>query len=177
MLFANTSISGDDCRIPMTVKAMNELGARLNIRKATFREWRHEFARHVREHGVAANATERAVRGESRTHKTDRIFRAERHTESTHKRNRAEAVAAELLTGNRRIEPGKTKLVQTRREVERGWRAVSENLLREGQLELAAQVRHFVNQMPPARTGREWLAVALLEKTRDPQVKERSVVR
>lgn len=159
--------------VHLVVKAMSEQGERLNIRKATLREWRHEFARHLREHGLAANATERAVRGESRTHKTDRIYRAERHTESTHSRERAEAVAAELLAGNLRIEPGKAKLVQTRKEVERGWQAVSDILASEGQSELAGQVRRFVDQMPPARTEREVLATALLERTREARVRAR----
>jgi len=143
--------------VHLVVKAMSEHGERLNIRKATLREWRLEFARHLREHGIEANATERAVRGESRTHKNDRIFRAERHTESTHTRERAEAVAAALLKGELRIEPGKTKLVQTRREVERGWRALSDILVNEGQPQLAAQVSRFVDQMKPPRTEKEWL--------------------
>jgi hypothetical protein len=35
----------------VVVKAMSEAGKRLNIRKATLREWRREFARHLREQG------------------------------------------------------------------------------------------------------------------------------
>lgn len=152
--------------VHLVVKAMSEQGERLNIRKANLREWRHEFARHLRDHGVAANATERAVRGESRTHKTDRIYRAERHTESTHTRERAEAVADELLNGGLRIEPGKSQLVETRKEVEHGWRAINDILISQGQSELAAQVTNFVNQMPPAWTEKEWIAQALREHAR-----------
>lgn len=48
--------------VHMLVKAMSEQGVRLNIRKATLRMWRSEFARHLREQGVRANATERLVR-------------------------------------------------------------------------------------------------------------------
>src|SRR6202050_3390219 len=53
--------------VHVVVKAISKEGARLNIRKATLREWRREFARHLRALGVAANATERGVRGESRS--------------------------------------------------------------------------------------------------------------
>ncbi len=62
--------------VHMVVKAVSEQGVRLNIRKATLREWRKEFARHLREQGVAANATERAIRGETRAPKKDGIYRA-----------------------------------------------------------------------------------------------------
>ena len=62
--------------VHLVVKALSHLGERLNIRKATLREWRQEFARHLREQGIAANATERAVRGAVRTPKSDGIYRA-----------------------------------------------------------------------------------------------------
>lgn len=152
------------------VKAVSEQGVRLNIRKATLRQWRTEFARHLREQGIEANATERAVRGESRMHKLDGIYRAARRGASTHTRDRTEAVAGELLRGKLRIETGKSKLVLTRSEVERGWWAAIDVLMGDGQPQLAAQVRQFVDKMLPARTEKEWLAAALLEQahpTRD----------
>jgi hypothetical protein len=43
--------------VHLVVKAASEQGARLNIRKATLREWRTEFARHLRALGVAAKRT------------------------------------------------------------------------------------------------------------------------
>src|SRR3984957_21092195 len=61
--------------VHVVVKAVSKQGQRLHIRKATLREWRREFARRLREQGVAANATERAVRGESRESKPDGIYR------------------------------------------------------------------------------------------------------
>jgi hypothetical protein len=156
--------------VHLVVKAVSEQGVRLNIRKATLREWRREFARHLRERGIAANATERAVRGETRIHKTDGIYRATLRGDSTHVRSRVEAVAAELMKGNLRVEPAKSKLVETRSEVERGWRAATEILLSQGLPELAARVRQFLEQMGPVRTEREELAQALR-----PQSSTRSV--
>src|SRR5437879_8525525 len=67
--------------VHMVVKAIGEQGVRLHIRKATLREWRREFARHLRELGVAANATERAVRGNAHAPKVDGIYRAEQRGE------------------------------------------------------------------------------------------------
>jgi hypothetical protein len=163
--------------VHLVVKAVSEQGVRLNIRKATLREWRREFARHLREQGIAANATERAVRGEIRTRKTDGIYRATLRGDSTHTRARAEAVAAELLRGELRVERGKSKLVETRKEVERGWQATSDILLSQGRPELAAQVCRFVGQMPPPQTEKEQLAHVLAERAHKSRVRDRPITR
>src|SRR5437762_1770342 len=111
--------------VHLVMKAVSEQGVRLNIKKATLRHWRTEFAHHLTLLGVAANATERAVRGETRKAKKDGIYRASLRGESTYLRAQAEAVAAELLKGSIRVEAGKRKLVETRRAVEDGWRSVA----------------------------------------------------
>jgi hypothetical protein len=144
--------------VHFVVKAVSEQGERLNIRKATLRAWRREFARHLRDQGIPANATERAVRGENKPRKRDGIYRATLRGDSTHTRARVEAVASELLKDNLRVEPSKSKLVATRREIERGWHATSDILLAHGHPELAAQVRAFPAQMPLPLTEKEWLA-------------------
>jgi hypothetical protein len=118
--------------VHVVVKAMGEHGQRLNIRKATLREWRSEFARHLRDQGIAANATPRYLRGETKTRKSDGIYRAALRGESTHMRERADKVGAELLNGDLRVEPEKSKIIQTRNEVERGWRVVGDRLVLEG---------------------------------------------
>jgi hypothetical protein len=158
--------------VHIVVKAMSEQGVRLHIRKATLREWRRAFARHLRMLGVAANATDRGVRGERRSVKRDGIYRAEQRGESSHNRARAEAVATELLKGNLRVEAGKAKLLETRSEVERGWRAVSDILVAEGRLELAAEVRRFSAQMPPPWTDRESIAETLRDHAREPRTRD-----
>jgi hypothetical protein len=147
--------------VHLVVKAVSEQGQRLNIRKATLREWRREFARHLRDQGMAANATERAVRGENRTHKRDGIYRAALRGDSTHIRARTESVAVHLLKGPLLGESGKAKLVDTRRQIERGWRATSAMLRTQGYSELATRVDGFVAQMPLPRTERELIALEL----------------
>jgi hypothetical protein len=144
--------------VHMVVKAVSEQGVRLNIRKATLREWRREFAKHLRAHGVEANATERAVRGTSVVSKLDGIYRAEQRGESHRTRTRFEGAARELLRGVLRIEPGKARLLDTRRQVERGWSATGDILVASGRVELARQVWRFVTAMPPPMTERERIA-------------------
>src|SRR5665213_616275 len=56
----------DHPHVHLVVKAVSADGRRLNIRKATLRGWRQQFAAHLRAQGIAANATERAVRGQVR---------------------------------------------------------------------------------------------------------------
>ena len=152
--------------VHMVVKAMSEQGKRLNIRKATLRAWRTEFARHLRALGIAANATQRPVRGVNKPRKTDGIYRAGLRDESSHMRDRAGIVARELVTEGLQVEPGKARLMETRREVERGWRVVSDILARQGRPELAEQVRKFVERLPPPLTEKEWVAISLGQLTR-----------
>ena len=163
--------------VHLVVKAVSEQGERLNIRKATLREWRREFARHLRDQHIAANATERAVRGESRKAKKDSIYRASLRGDSTHTRACTEAVAQGLLNDDLRPESGKLKLHETRKEIERGWRTTSNMLLAQNQSELAAQVRRFLDQMRQPTTEREQIAESLRERARAPRNRDRLTVR
>jgi hypothetical protein len=160
--------------VHVVVKAMGEHGQRLNIRKATLRDWRSEFARHLRDQGIEANATSRFLRGKTKLGKSDAIYRAALRGDSTHLRDRAERVAAELRNGKLRVEPGKSEIIQTRNEVERGWRAVADHLVAQGQPELAGQVRRFVGQMLPPKTEKELMAEAILSAIRDSPQRQRT---
>ena len=60
-------------------------------------------------------------------------------------------MADELRAGRFAPEAGKVRLLETRKKVERGWRAVSKLLAARGERELAAEVNRFVAQMPPPR--------------------------
>jgi hypothetical protein len=163
--------------VHVIVKAISEQGERLNIRKATLREWREEFARHLRRVGVAANATPRFVRGETRPRKSDGIYRAARRGASTHMRNRVEAAAIALGEADPAGDPAKLRIREKRRDLERGWLATSDALRGKGHFALADQTRQFVRNLPPARTEREWLTAGLLEQTRRPRPREVELTR
>jgi hypothetical protein len=163
--------------VHLVLKATSDEGQRLYVNKATLREWRAGFAHHLRALGVAANATPRHVRGETRPRKSDAIYRAAKRGESTHWQKRVNAVAQELKQGKLQLEPGKAKLLRTREEVHRGWLAVSDELTRQGQSEVAAQVRRYVEQMPRPLTEKEHIATKLLEHARKPRVREIEMAR
>ncbi|HMH29153.1 MAG TPA: hypothetical protein VK580_11250, partial [Steroidobacteraceae bacterium] len=150
---------------------------RLHIRKATLRDWRLEFARHLRALGVAANATPRYVRGDTELRKPDGIYRASLRGDSMYMRERAEAVAQELAQGKLRVEPGKASLVAIRKEVLRAWLAVGDILIRERQPELAAHVRQFADQMAYPLTEKEWMAAEMLGHAPRPPTRAGTVAR
>lgn len=156
----------DHPHVHLVLKAVSEQGVRCNINKAMLRHWRSEFARNLRLLGVAANASERAVRGQTQKAKKDGIYRASLRGDSTSLRAQTEAVAAELLKGNIRIESGKRKLLETRKAVEEGWQSVARLLAKGGRHDLAEEVSRFVNQMPAALTEREVIARELVKNIR-----------
>ena len=156
----------DHPHVHLVVKAVGEDGKRLNIRKTTLREWRGLFAQHLRAHGIAANATERAVRGQVRSGFKDGIHRASLRGDSRHLRERTQRIAQELRDGGLKPNPGKAKLLDTRREVIAGWHAAADALLESGQGALAEKIWRFIGGMPRPLTTDEQLAARLEERTR-----------
>lgn len=158
--------------VHVVVKAVSEDGVRLHIRKATLRAWRQQFAHYLRQHGVEANATERVIRGNANKSQKDGIYRAALRGASTHKERRM-ADAMKCLAEKRiPIEDGKAKLIDTRRSMERGWRAVAHSLDRQGERQLSETVGRFVETMRPPRTERELAIEQLLERAK---TRERAV--
>jgi hypothetical protein len=158
--------------VHLVVKAVSEQGVRLNISKAILREWRRQFARHLRDQGVAANATERAVRGQTRTAKLDGIYRAAQRGASSHATDRVQEVVRQLVGGDLSLGRGSSKMLETRRQVERGWSAVTDILVDMGQNELASQVKHFVNHLHAPQTDAQRLAAELRMRTREARIRD-----
>ena len=154
--------------VHMVLKAVSEQGVRLNIRKANLRDWRQKFATQLRLQGIAANATERAVRGERTAPTKDEIFRAAARGESYHVNNRIAAIIR-TPTGVRRIEPGREVLLKTRRQVEQGWRAAALALRSNGRPDLAAEATRFVGGMDPPQTDNEQIADQLHQRMFEPR--------
>lgn len=152
--------------VHVVIKAVSEEGHRLNIRKATLRQWREGFAHNLRALGVAANATPRVVRAVNTPHKSDGIYRASEREDSRHWRERAESVTKDLSSKQFRPEAAKAKLIETRKAVCRAWWTVGEILLQGGEPELAAQVKQFAERLGPPQTEREWLAAGIFNQVR-----------
>jgi Relaxase/Mobilisation nuclease domain len=162
----------DHPHVHLVVKAVSEEGKRLNIRKATLREWRRQFAQQLRARGIAANATERAVRGRSRSTFKDGIYRAALRGESRHLRERLAQIARAQRDGGPKRTPGKARLLETRQAVVEGWQAAATAFLDAGQGALAQKIWGFIGGMQPPLTTDEQLARKLEERSRT-RVRER----
>jgi relaxase-like protein len=141
--------------VHMLVKAVSEEGVRLNIRKATLREWRREFARHLRAQGISANATDKAVRGATRPNLSDGMYRALQRGAYRRIWQQSGAFSREPSTASEAS--SRDSLLHTREQVERGWMAAAEILDHQGQQDLAWHVRRFTEKLPRVSTNRELL--------------------
>lgn len=150
--------------VHMVVKAEGEHGRRLHIDKEMLREWREDFARMMREHGVAANATPRIARGRNKGSTKDPIYRAQRRGASIALRDNVASVVEELNRTGTVRDPGRKKLVATRKAVVDSWMLAADILDRQGEISLAGDVRYFVKRLPPVLTERERIATGIVTR-------------
>lgn len=150
--------------VHMVVKAEGEHGRRLHINKEMLREWREDFARMMREQGVAANATPRVARGRSKGATRDPIYRAQRRGASTALRSEVTSVVDELKRTGTVRDPSRKKLVGTRRAIVDGWMQAADILDQQGEISLAGDVRYFAKHLPPVLTDRERIAAGVLSQ-------------
>jgi hypothetical protein len=86
---------------------------------------------------------------------------------------RADSAAQALRAGNSQADSGKAGLLNTRREVTRGWLGLSESLRACGRDGLAYEVQRFLKGMPPPRTDRETIAQGLIHHASKPNTRHR----
>ena len=164
--------------VHLVVKCEHEFepDKRLYIRKETLRRWREQFAALMREQGVAANATPRQVRGQTRKPLKDAIHhrlralrafgrlapdeRAGRRPPKTSSFMRAKlgAVLRALQTKRDTLDAGRDEMQRTRQEVAAAWQATADTLRRQGQAELAERVERFIERMPAVQTDERRMA-------------------
>ena len=143
--------------VHLVVKAEGHDGRRLHIDKAMLREWREDFARHLRAQGVAANATPRVVRGRNKASTRDSVYRT-KPSRSQALRARVHSIATELSATGTVADPARATLLKTRKAVLAGWEGVAAALDAQGKIELAGDVRYFAQHLPRVLTDRERLA-------------------
>ena len=149
--------------VHMVVKAESEDGRRLHVDKEMLRHWREDFARMMREQGIAANATTRAVRGNTKRPVKASFFGASRRRASTVMVQRVADVLRELHQTGTVRDPAREKLIETRAKLAEGWAATAQALEVQGETLLAAEVRNFVRRLPPALTDKERIAAQYIE--------------
>jgi len=150
--------------VHLVVKAERETEpGRLHVDKAMLREWRHDFVRAMREQGIAANATPRAARGQTKRATKDVFYRTRQRGQSYVLREALEGIGQELSRTKIISDPARASLLKTRQALISGWNAVAARLEAQGEIALGADVRYFAMHLPPVRTDRERLAAQLIE--------------
>jgi hypothetical protein len=147
----------------MVVKAEGDHGRRLHVDKVMLRQWREDFARMMREQGIAANATPRVARGRNRGKTRDARYRTQRHGTSTALRSTATEIAKELRATGTYKDPARPRLIETRRTVIEHWMTIADALDAQGKIALAGDVRHFARHLPPVLTQKEVLATQFVD--------------
>lgn len=148
--------------VHLVVSAHNQEATRLNIRKADLRRWREQFARHLRHHGLAANATPSQLRGRLSDHQKDGIFRAAQRDESRveWERERRATESAEFGRTERTASLG--RIFETAETVQHDWLTTSSALENQGFRGLAAEVEQFRQTLRIPKTRHERTVAAIV---------------
>jgi hypothetical protein len=152
--------------VHLVVKAEGLDGRRLHIDKAMLREWRQDFARMMRDQGVAANATPRAARGQTKRGSLDAFYRTRRRASSYALREKIESIKKEFRETRTISDPARARLLETREAVVAAWNSVASKLEAQGHGDLGDQVRYFASHLPRVLTDRERIAEQMLRLAR-----------
>jgi hypothetical protein len=152
--------------VHLVIKSEGTDGRPLHIDKAMLREWRQDFARMMREQGIAANATSRSVRGQTKRAAKDMFYRTQRRGQPYALREKLDGIVRELRATTPITEPARARLLETRRAVVEGWNAVASKLGAQGEIVLGGHVRYFAMHLPPVLTDRERLAAEFTQFAR-----------
>lgn len=168
--------------VHVILRAEDENGQRIYIRKGHLRVWREDFAAQLRARGIDANATSRAERGKSRKaargaewhiekRNQEKIARGEVAEPSRAKAARLHEAANELQEGHTEPKQWELAMAARRRDVMRKLAENAARLRQEGDSELAGQVERFMQNMPQLDTERRQMQRALIEQVKK-RVKE-----
>jgi len=144
--------------VHLVVKAEREdAKGRLHINKAMLREWRQDFAQEMQRQGIAANATPRSVRGQTKRAAKDVFYRTQARGQSYALREKLDDIVHGLSETNPVPDAARSKLLETRKAIIQGWNAVADRLEAQGEVVLGGDVRYFAMHLPPVLTDRERL--------------------
>lgn len=146
----------DHPHVHICVKAMSKDDKhRLYIRKDTLEMWRQEFAKDLRQHGIAANATPRDLRGTTRKSKSIGLFYAEKAGRSRVLEAKVREIAENIYKGGQGVSPWTLVLEKRRAAVLSLYHNAANELRKTGDHELANDVDTFASSLPPIVTERD----------------------
>lgn len=141
--------------VHLVVKAEDQSGKRLNIRKVTLQLWRVSFAEKLREQGIAANATPRYSRGIVTKSKTSSEYHIlKRKAQSDALLRRFDEAGKELHNGDTAPKPWEYAIAARRRDTLRELAEQAARLRQEGNLAFAQEVERHARDLPALDTER-----------------------
>ncbi|WP_413674381.1 relaxase/mobilization nuclease domain-containing protein [Massilia cellulosiltytica] len=139
--------------VHLAVRAEDEDGQRLCIRKSKLRLWREAFAAELRALGIEANATSRAERGVTFKGRGSAEYHIKERGEVPHVETRRFVDAVlQLEHGRTELKPWEIAIAARRRSIVDKLTSSANRLRDEGATELAEQVKRFARELPPLDT-------------------------
>lgn len=164
--------------VHLVVKAMGRDGVRLNPRKADLQRWREIFADKLKDHGIEANATKRQVRGITRKPRKQSVVHLEKRgsgIKSFHREALEEAAAGFIRQGVPISNPLSAKIKRTRQLIVSRWNSLA--LALQDQENLSAEIKTFVEALPPAEGLGEQLQKQLFKQLNQTKQKNKDIDR
>ncbi|WP_122688661.1 relaxase/mobilization nuclease domain-containing protein [Pseudomonas viridiflava] len=150
--------------VHLIIKAEGHDGKRLHIRKATLQQWREIFAEQLRDRGIEANATPRAVRGITPKAKTIDIYHLEKQGKSKVRAAKLLEAQADLNNPPTELKPWEKAILNRRSKTLREMHSAADQYEREGDTALAGAIRSYAADLPPLETERHLLRKEVAEK-------------
>ena len=147
--------------VHLVISAHNFDGGRLNIQKADLRRWREQFASHLRNHGIEANATPAQIRGRLSDHQKDGIYRAALRRDSRVQWERERQAVKAAQAGRAHMELGLGRIWETAEAVQHDWLMTREGLEIQGLGRLADDVERFRQSLKVSLTRQERAETAI----------------
>lgn len=147
--------------VHLTVKARDKDQVRLNPRKADLQRWREVFAEKLGEQGIEANATPRAIRGVAKKAERQVIRHIQQEHEQGQRKHGSHVIAAQRIAATLEVDSGRvhvnpvhSKLIAQRKQVLQNFGTVARELAagNKDDKQLALDIVHFVQHMPPIKT-------------------------
>lgn len=167
----------DQPHVHICIKTSNQVGYRLNPKKADLQKWREGFADKLNEYGVEANATKRQVRGKTLRPNTQAQYHARKNKRPlSHEQKRRDEAKREIETGIRKIEPSElSQAKQTRQVVMKNFAGVVKELHEHGDTDLARELVKHAKNLPIVESMHESVVRGFKEKANDGEDKNQAV--
>lgn len=164
MTFGNSHsyilVRHDDTQHPhchLAVRSLGVDGHRLNPKRNDLQDWRTAFADACRQHGLAAEATTRRIRGVIRKPMKQAVLHADRAKRSTVQRAKVSDAITAMAHPETPVSKHEQAALDAQQQARMDWQRLAEQLAQTSEATgqaLAVQVKRFLAEMPSAETER-----------------------